>query len=275
MGIFSNSNLGLNFFKPLQEITIGDEKLDDEGEDFSVDSEKEETDDNVDDTTEEGEGASDTEDGDTAEPTAASAPDEGSDANTTGDDNDNTDDNFELPDDNDSGPDDTSGDGNEDAGGGDIGNDGGNSGSESDDNFDMGADGGTDDTSAENDTNMDDGEQSEEDQSESQLYDTLTDDQKKIRILQLKIDFQNLYKEADSVLNAINSIPKTEDDIETLRRLIETLNNVKKYVLDYVTSTFDKTTYLDNNQVYIKFIEVFRTIRRVIDDLSKEQKGAN
>lgn len=103
---------------------------------------------------------------------------------------------------------------------------------------------------------------------EDTLYDALSEDQKKIRILQLKLGFKDLYTETDAILTAINNIPKQDDNIETIRRLIAVLNDVKQYILDYMSTQFDKRSYLDNNQIYIKYINVFRTIRKVIDELN-------
>lgn len=105
-------------------------------------------------------------------------------------------------------------------------------------------------------------------QAEDTLYDALSEDQKKIRILQLKLGFKDLYTETDAILTAINNIPKQDDNIETIRRLIAVLNDVKQYILDYMSTQFDKRSYLDNNQIYIKYINVFRTIRKVIDELN-------
>lgn len=108
-------------------------------------------------------------------------------------------------------------------------------------------------------------------QDEDLLYDALSEDQKKIRILQLKLGFKDLYTETDAVLTAINNIPKQDDNIETIRRLIIVLNNVKQYILDYMSTQFDNRSYLDNNQIYIKYINVFRTIRKVIEELNHDK----
>lgn len=135
-------------------------------------------------------------------------------------------------------------------------------------------DGTGDNTDVPSDTGeITDGIDSDMQKSEDQIYETLSDDQKKIRILQLKLSFKELYEESDAVLNAINNINKTEDNMDTIRRLINVLNNVKQYILDYISKVFDKRTYMDNNVVYVKYINVFRTIRKTIDELNKNQKS--
>ncbi len=131
----------------------------------------------------------------------------------------------------------------------------------------------SDDASLNTDTDSTNEIDSQIQQSEDQIYETLSDDQKKIRVLQLKLSFKELYEESDVVLNAINNINKTEDNMDTIRRLINVLNNVKQYILDYISKVFDKKTYMDNNVVYVKYINVFRTVRKAIDELNKNQKS--
>ena len=54
---------------------------------------------------------------------------------------------------------------------------------------------------------------------EAKLYETLSDDEKNQRILQLKNDFKDLYDQSDATINAVNTIDKNDDNIETIQRL--------------------------------------------------------
>lgn len=303
MGIFSfgssiyNDQKSKNKYPFLNELTVGGEKIDAEDDNYSVDNE-EETDPEVEPGTDENAGGDqeqteenqeavdtpendntteDTPQEDTPEPTA-----------DTGENTDDVDDDFALPEDTgedgEAQTDDTGNETGEEAegdtgadeftmedpeGGGEDAADTGEDGT--DDGGDVDTTGtGADDTVGDTGTGQND---SELKQTEDQIYDTLTDDQKKIRVLQLKLGFKDLYQEADAVLNAINGIDKNEDNMETIRRLINVLNNVKQYILDYVSTVFDSNTYLDNNAVYVKYINVFRTIRKTIDELNKDQKS--
>lgn len=130
---------------------------------------------------------------------------------------------------------------------------------------------GSEETTTTEEPEAESSEDAEIKQDEDLLYDALSEDQKKIRILQLKLGFKDLYTETDAVLTAINNIPKQDDNIETIRRLIIVLNNVKQYILDYISTQFDNRSYLDNNQIYIKYINVFRTIRKVIEELNHDK----
>lgn len=108
-------------------------------------------------------------------------------------------------------------------------------------------------------------------QAEEQLYDTLTDEQKRIRTLELKVSFDRLYEESDTIISAINNIPKTNENIDTIRRLSISMNNVKKYVVDYITKNFDSNSYIDNYSNHIKFLAIMDTVRKIIDEIAKQQ----
>lgn len=269
---------------PLNELTIGGEKIEEDEDEFSIDNEEETAAEEPD--TPETEAAPEpaVEEGDSVEPAeatdAADTPENANDVTTTDDD---VEDDFSLPEDAEN--DDTATEGEEPA----TDNMDGENEEDIDDNFSMGDEGGDGDAeTADENAGQEEGEDSAEGgesvsgstegnedelkQDEDKLYDTLTDDQKKIRTLQLKISFKDIYEQCDSVLNSINEIPKSDENIEIIRRLIVVINNVKKYITDYIAYEFDKNTYLDNNQIYIKYINVFRTIKKTIDELAKPQK---
>ena len=160
----------------------------------------------------------------------------------------------------------------DDAGGGDESGDTGEDQGGGNDAT-IGGDEDTEATDAGDTSNLQGDESPDEIQAaEDKLYDSLTDDQKALRRLQLKLDYNNLYHQTDIILNSINNIPKSDDNIESLNRLVDTVNKLKQYLVDYITIVFDKKTYLENAANYIKYINAFRTIDKVITDISKPRK---
>ena len=103
---------------------------------------------------------------------------------------------------------------------------------------------------------------------EEAIYDSLTDDQKRIRVLQLKLNYKDLYETMSNTLEGINGIPKNADNLETIKRLILLLNKAKNILIDYVENNFDSSPYLENYTVYMKYIAVFRTASKVIEELN-------
>lgn len=272
---------------PIQELSINGQSIDDNDDDFAVEDPDAETPDNPGDgaaTAQADEAPTGTATADTqanansnAAPDATPTPPAADSTPTIGDDGEGIQDDFSLPDD--------------DVGageGGDSGNPptpGEDDGEGIQDDFSMGdgAEEGIDDTgtdptadaggnTATSTGNIDQTSQEIKD-NEAKLYETLSDDEKNQRILQLKNDFKSIYDQTDATINAVNAIEKNEDNIETLQRLINILNNMQKYVQDYLTMVFDKRSFMDNNAVHLKFAAMFDTIRKVIDELNKEQKS--
>lgn len=105
-------------------------------------------------------------------------------------------------------------------------------------------------------------------ENEKRLYDTLTEEQKQLRVLQLKKSYRQLYDQSENILSSINGITKTQDNIDTLRRVIEALEKIKKLLLQYISTNYDMNTYIENYTNYIKFLATFRTISKVMNELS-------
>lgn len=269
---------------PIQELSIGGQNIDDNDDDFAVEDPEAEAPDNP------GDGAATAQSNEA--PTGSETADTSTNANSTaasqdtaapadtGDDGEGIQDDFSLPDDDvgageeDPGNPPTPGEEGED-GGDDIQDDfsmgdGAEEGAEGDD-----TDGGATDTSSDvgaSTGNVDKTSQEIKD-NEAKLYETLSDDEKNQRILQLKNDFKDLYDQSDATINAVNTIDKNDDNIETIQRLINTLNNMQNYIRDYLTMVFDKKSYMDNNAIHLKFAAMFDTVRKVIDELNAESKN--
>lgn len=200
--------------------------------------------------------------------------------NTTTDDADNAEGDTETPNDAaDTAPQDDSGDAmSDDTGdddfsmddGGDSGDGGDATGGEGGENAET--DGGNDDAGGgDNNTPSDptDGVSDEEQRAaEEEMYDSLTDDQKRIRTLQLKIDYKDLYETFVNSLDGISNIPKTSDNLETIKRLNTLLTKAKSILINYIRNNFDKNTYLENYTMYLKYLAVFRTASKVIEELN-------
>ena len=82
-----------------------------------------------------------------------------------------------------------------------------------------------------------------------------------------------MYQDTSTTLDSVNNITRTENNIDTLRRLINVLTKVKQYLVDYISNNFDNTVYIDNYANYIKFTAIFRTITRVLDEMNKQQES--
>lgn len=226
----------------------GDEATDDE-DDFTLDDDGEEVMDNT--TTDDARNDAETPDDNAGATQQEDAGDQTTADDAGGDTGDDGADDFSMDD------------------GGDTGGEEGNTGGES--REDTGTTDGNDSGGGDNNSPSDptDGVSDEEQRAaEEEMYDSLTDDQKRIRTLQLKIDYKDLYETFVNALDGVSNIPKTSDNLETIKRLNTLLTKAKSILISYIKNNFDQNTYLENYTMYLKYLAVFRTAAKVIEELN-------
>ena len=198
-------------------------------------------------------------------------------ANDVGTD-DGEDDNFDMPDDGGEGeaaPEDTPDQG-QDMGGeapaGDAGDDGG------DDNFDLPEDGGeggdaggdgTDTGDTGMDTTADAGPDPDQDlkDAEADIFDNLSDQDKVAKINELKSLYEDLYNRIVTLYDKVNELPKEDDLIKVYNFVIDNLSDLKQFVYDYTSSTFDNKTYLENLINYKKYLSTLNIINGILEEV--------
>lgn len=165
---------------------------------------------------------------------------------------------------------------------------GNDSGDESDDNTsdDSGDDGPTNDEDEDTDYGDDsgdsDGETDDNDsedsggsvdpdrlkQIESELFENLSDSQKAIKLKELKNCFIKLYESCDSILEKLNKSTAPNEDITRIFDYVSNvLNNLKQYVYDYYTDTFDTRSYMENTAQYQKYLTILSTVRNILEEV--------
>lgn len=192
--------------------------------------------------------------------------------------NDNTadggdEDNFDLPD-GDGQTQDNNGDGSTDNASGD---DTGDMSGGDEDNFDMdystadGGDGSDDGMSGSDTGDMSGGEDPDQDlkDAENDIFNGLSDQDKVIKINELKDLYQDLYNRIITLYDKVNDIPKDDELIKVYNFIIDNLSDLKQFVYDYLTNTFDNKTYLENMVNYKKYISTLNVINGILEEIRK------
>lgn len=146
-----------------------------------------------------------------------------------------------------------------------------------DDNFDMddntadNGDGSTDDMSGDNAGDMSGGEDPDQDLKdvENDIFNGLSDQDKVIKINELKDLYQDLYNRIITLYNKVNDIPKDDELIKVYNFIIDNLSDLKQFVYDYLTNTFDNKTYLENMVNYKKYISTLNVINGILEEIRK------
>ena len=193
------------------------------------------------------------------------------------------DDNFDMPDD-DTGAQDAPGDtgmqqpAGDDMGGGDAGGDLGDDGTgeEGEDNFDLpddagegGEDAGGDGTDTGTDDTAEAGPDPDQDlkDAEADIFDSLSDQDKVAKINELKSLYEDLYNRIVTLYDKVNELPKEDDLIKVYNFVIDNLSDLKQFVYDYTSSTFDNKTYLENLINYKKYLSTLNIINGILEEV--------
>lgn len=207
------------------------------------------------------------------EPTGAEQPTTDQGEDNLGDDPEES--NFDLPDD------DTPDAGENPEAGGEEGGDGDNP---DDANFDMPDDGGegggdntTPDTGTDTSTSTEDGSTDsggpDPDQNirdaEGEIFANLSDKDKINKVNELKTLYEDLYNRIATLHDKVNEIPKDDDLIKVYNFVTDNLADMKEYVYDYMTSTFDNKTYLENMINYKKYLSTLNVINGILEEIRK------
>ena len=181
--------------------------------------------------------------------------------------------NFDLPDDDRDQQQGDQQDGGGDNGSDDLGDD------ESESNFDMddgdgsadggnGTDGGTGDTGVDDMSGGEDPDQDLKDV-ENDIFNGLSDQDKVIKINELKDLYQDLYNRIITLYDKVNDIPKDDELIKVYNFVIDNLSDLKQFVYDYLTNTFDNKTYLENMVNYKKYLSTLNVINGILEEIRK------
>lgn len=184
--------------------------------------------------------------------------------------------NFDLPDDDNGQAQDASADnmGGDQSTGDNMGDD--MSGGD-DENFDMddgtadGGDGSSTDMSGDGMGDMSGGTDPDQDlkDAENDIFNGLSDQDKTIKINELKDLYQDLYNRIVTLYDKVNDIPKDDELIKVYNFIIDNLSDLKQFVYDYLTNTFDNKTYLENMVNYKKYLSTLNVINGILEEIRK------
>lgn len=142
---------------------------------------------------------------------------------------------------------------------------------------DTSADENNDDNSV--DTQQDDGTpestQDKLNKMEDNIYDNLSDDQKLIKIENLKKRFQEMYNKCGELIENVSQLPKTSETAKIYDKLLCMLNDIKNYISFYISRTFDSYSYIENSTIFQKYLFIINGICNVLDEISQGNTDEN
>lgn len=152
----------------------------------------------------------------------------------------------------------------------------GNSDDTADDTVDDTLDLGSSDDSSSDDSSV--GSEEEDDTSDeameanTDIFDSLTAEEQKIKIAELKKLFNELYVSLDDIAERVNNIRVEEYNKHDLVKLQYILYDFKKFLSDYILTNFNQKSYFENDVAYNRFLDIINSILEILEKLASDKE---
>ena len=122
-----------------------------------------------------------------------------------------------------------------------------------------------------------DGGEASEDREEpveanTDIFDSLSADEQKIKIMELQRLYGEMYNSCDDISKRLNDLDTDESNIDIISRVSDSMNILKKYIQDYLIGSFAKKSYVENDIMYNRFLSIISSLTDVLDQLSNREK---
>ena len=97
------------------------------------------------------------------------------------------------------------------------------------------------------------------------MFACLTAEEQKIKIKELKHQFQTIYDSICEMLRRINDYPVDEINIAIITRTSNALFELKQYIGDYIIYEFPQKSFYDNDVMLNRFLLVVSTLGNTLD----------
>lgn len=99
------------------------------------------------------------------------------------------------------------------------------------------------------------------------VFVTLTAEEQQVKIMELKKLYNDLYTYTDDLLKKMNDLDVEEDTLDVISRTSSQLYQLKIYLRDYMTKTFNTKSFVENDVYFNRFSSIIYSIGNIVDRL--------
>jgi len=103
----------------------------------------------------------------------------------------------------------------------------------------------------------------------------LSDEQKALKSIELKNRYLELYNTTELIIQRIDTISRSKDNIKILYFLIQKLQELKKNSYDYIIDVYDTKSFIENIVQYQQYLAVLNTVNQVLIELNPNKDDDN
>lgn len=104
------------------------------------------------------------------------------------------------------------------------------------------------------------------------LFASLTAEEQRIKIMELKKLYNDMYSSIDDLIDKLNEVAMKDIDPRIIVRITSQMEELRRIIQDYIINSFQIKTYYENDVNYSIFLSMFTTLRGVFDDIAKENE---
>lgn len=129
------------------------------------------------------------------------------------------------------------------------------------------------DTDNSSNDNTQSSEPEEENELDKELFDNLTDDEKKRKVNTLKKLYIDLYSKCNALIEKFNQMSEGDQDLqEVSKRVLKIIYDLKEYISYYVLNIFDNKSYLENDINFNRYLLILNGVKDAVGDIAKSKE---
>lgn len=137
-----------------------------------------------------------------------------------------------------------------------------------------------DDTSTDDDMGADTGEEANDPNTklkdlEKSIFDQLSDEQKTLKIKELKSLYSNVYDKCGEIINSISDADRSPEQAKIYDYVMNSLTDLQKYIKDYLFQIYDSKTYIENMVQLQKYLTVLDTVSNIFEEVKNASDKQN
>ena len=102
---------------------------------------------------------------------------------------------------------------------------------------------------------------------ESELFKDLSPEQMRLKNVELKQQYIEVYGTITASLARIEKIQRNEANVKIVKFVSDKLSELKDLVSYYLKETYDTKTYIENNIMYQKYLTVLNTVTEIFEKI--------
>lgn len=110
---------------------------------------------------------------------------------------------------------------------------------------------------------------------EKSIFDQLSDEQKTLKIKELKSLYNNVYDKCGEIINSISGADRSPEQAKIYDYVMNSLTDLQKYIKDYLFQIYDSKTYIENMVQLQKYLTVLDTVSNIFEEVKNASDKQN